>query len=90
VGAAARFEPVPLNHADIAFLQYTGGTTGISKGVILTHGNIVANVLQASAWCKPWLTGENHMVVTALPLYHIFALTANCLKFFHVGAKNLS
>ena len=88
-GAHASFIPVTLNHQDIAFLQYTGGTTGISKGAMLTHGNMVANVLQASAWISPLSLNESEIIVTALPLYHIFSLTANCLTFFKVGAKNI-
>lgn len=78
-----------LNHADIAFLQYTGGTTGIAKGAILTHGNMVANVLQASSWIAPLKMGAQDVLVTALPLYHIFSLTANCLTFIKLGAKNI-
>jgi long-chain acyl-CoA synthetase len=78
-----------LNHQDIALLQYTGGTTGIAKGAILTHGNMVANVLQATAWINPMSLGEQDIIVTALPLYHIFSLTANCLTFLKAGAKNI-
>ena len=78
-----------LNHDDIAFLQYTGGTTGISKGAILTHGNLLANILQATAWLSPLKLNENDIIVTALPLYHIFSLTANCLTFLSLGAKNI-
>jgi len=83
------FTPVPLGHDDIAFLQYTGGTTGISKGAMLTHGNICANVTQAHAWVKPMIRDGEEFIITALPLYHIFALTANCLTFLVVGARNL-
>lgn len=78
-----------LTHDDIAFLQYTGGTTGISKGAILTHGNMVANVLQAYHWILPIDIGQEDVIVTALPLYHIFSLTANCLTFIKAGAKNI-
>ncbi|MFV7770362.1 long-chain-fatty-acid--CoA ligase FadD [Shewanella marisflavi] len=74
---------------DIAFLQYTGGTTGVSKGAMLTHGNIVSNLLQADASYSPLLENGKEFVVTALPLYHIFALTVNCLLFLHKGANNL-
>ncbi|MCE9773416.1 long-chain-fatty-acid--CoA ligase FadD [Shewanella algae] len=74
---------------DIAFLQYTGGTTGVSKGAMLSHGNIVANVLQANGAYAPLLNDGKEFVVTALPLYHIFALTVNCLLFLHKGANNL-
>ena len=64
-----------VGHEDIAFLQYTGGTTGVSKGAVLTHGNMVANVLQASAWLGKGLEAGQEIVITALPLYHIFSLT---------------
>ncbi|MCG9756701.1 long-chain-fatty-acid--CoA ligase FadD [Shewanella insulae] len=74
---------------DIAFLQYTGGTTGVSKGAMLTHGNVVSNLLQADAAYSPLLANGKEFVVTALPLYHIFALTVNCLLFLHKGANNL-
>ena len=75
---------------DIAFLQYTGGTTGVSKAAILTHRNMVANVLQASAWIRPALdSSASRVVITALPLYHIFSLTANCLLFVRLGAENV-
>ncbi|MCL1041349.1 long-chain-fatty-acid--CoA ligase FadD [Shewanella marisflavi] len=74
---------------DVAFLQYTGGTTGVSKGAMLTHGNIVSNLLQADASYSPLLENGKEFVVTALPLYHIFALTVNCLLFLHKGANNL-
>ncbi|MCG9696833.1 long-chain-fatty-acid--CoA ligase FadD [Shewanella sp. Isolate11] len=74
---------------DIAFLQYTGGTTGVSKGAMLTHTNIVSNVLQADASYAPLLSEGKELVVTALPLYHIFALTVNCLLFIHKGSNNL-
>ena len=75
---------------DIAFLQYTGGTTGVSKGAVLTHRNMVANMLQVGAWFMPEL-GEvdDPAVITALPLYHIFALTTNMLVFMHVGGNNV-
>ena len=88
-GQSGDFVPVELNHQDIALLQYTGGTTGIAKGAMLTHGNMVANVMQASAWISPMSLGSDDIIVTALPLYHIFSLTANCLTFFNVGAKNI-
>ena len=88
-GTTGNFQPVALNHQDIALLQYTGGTTGVSKGAILTHGNMVANILQATAWISPLSLTEKDIIVTALPLYHIFSLTANCLTFFNAGAKNL-
>ncbi|MBS1191699.1 MAG: AMP-dependent synthetase and ligase [Rhodocyclaceae bacterium] len=82
-------QAVSLNHEDVAFLQYTGGTTGISKGAMLSHGNLIANVMQAHAWVGAALEEGRELVVTALPLYHIFALTANCLLFLMIGARNL-
>ena len=88
-GAAAQFTPVKVALEDIAFLQYTGGTTGLSKGAMLTHRNIIANATQAHVWVSSVVTMENEMVVTALPLYHIFALTANCFLFIKIGANNL-
>ena len=74
---------------DIAFLQYTGGTTGIAKGAVLTHHNMVANMLQAKAWIHDLINDTNEMVITALPLYHIFSLTANCLIFLEIGGFNI-
>jgi long-chain acyl-CoA synthetase len=89
-GLGLKLEAVPLGPEDIAFLQYTGGTTGVAKAATLTHRNMVANVLQASAWITPSLAaGEPQVVVTALPLYHIFALTTNCLAFLALGARNV-
>ncbi len=88
-GAAAELKAVAVTQEDLAFLQYTGGTTGVSKGAMLLHRNILANLAQAHAWIKPALGNEQHLVVTALPLYHIFALTANCFTFFKIGASNL-
>lgn len=74
---------------DIAFLQYTGGTTGISKGAILTHENIIANMQQISEWMKPKLRERQETMVTALPIYHIFALTVNVLAMLKIGARNI-
>jgi long-chain acyl-CoA synthetase len=89
-GRGAKLERVPLGHDDIAFLQYTGGTTGIAKGAMLLHRNIVANLLQARAWVKPFLAAESReIIITPLPLYHIFSLTANCLMFMTLGAENV-
>lgn len=81
--------PVALQLDDLAFLQYTGGTTGPAKGAELTHGNLVANLEQMSAWVGPQLDPGKEVVITALPLYHIFALVVNCLVFMKLGAKNL-
>ena len=74
---------------DLAFLQYTGGTTGVPKGAMLTHRNIVANVQQAVAWMSPRLREAAEIVVTPLPLYHVFSLTVNCLTFMSYGAENV-
>ena len=74
---------------DIAFLQYTGGTTGVPKGAVLTHGNICANIMQARAWIKNFLEPARETVITPLPLYHIFSLTANCFIFGSIGALNV-
>ncbi|ORT50364.1 long-chain fatty acid--CoA ligase [Vibrio sp. qd031] len=78
-----------MSGEDIAFLQYTGGTTGVAKGAVLTHRNMVANVMQAKAHYAPILRPGKELVVTALPLYHVFALTVNCLLFIEMGARNL-
>ena len=78
-----------MSGEDIAFLQYTGGTTGVAKGAILTHRNMVANVLQAKGAYGPVLQEGRELVVTALPLYHVFALTVNCLLFIEMGGRNL-
>ncbi len=78
------YEQVSVGHDDIAYLQYTGGTTGVSKGAMLTHGNMIANILQGRAWFKQ-VEIDNTTYVCALPLYHIFSLTANCLLFASIG-----
>jgi long-chain acyl-CoA synthetase len=112
-GRRLRLEPVELGRDDIAFLQYTGGTTGVAKGAVLTHGNIGANVVQAEAWIKPFLlrgaetgtepgtaagsvkrgpgraTPASEILITPIPLYHIFALTANCMLFLRLGWQNV-
>jgi len=88
-GKAQPYMRVELNQRDIAFLQYTGGTTGLSKGATLTHGNIVANLLQSRAWLSSMLREGEELIITALPLYHVFALVANCLVFMSLGAKNV-
>jgi len=77
-----------LNHDDYAFLQYTGGTTGVSKGAILTHGNMVANLQQVSEWIEPFVKKGEEYIITALPLYHIFSLLANCMFFMKMGGLN--
>ena len=88
-GSNSTFKPEQQTLDDIAFLQYTGGTTGVAKGAMLSHGNLVANMLQSTAWLGDMLKPGEEIVVTALPLYHIFALTANCLMFVNMGGKNL-
>ena len=89
-GLGLKLDPVALGPNDIAFLQYTGGTTGVAKGAVLTHRNMVANLLQSLAWIKPALqAGGGRTVITALPLYHIFALTCNCLAFLPLGTRNV-
>jgi long-chain acyl-CoA synthetase len=88
-GASACLDETAPSHSDIAFLQYTGGTTGRSKGAMLTHGGLVANMLQAGAWSRGVLEEGSETVVTALPMYHVFSLTANCLLFIKLGGMNL-
>ena len=95
-GARGRLTPVQVGPQDVAFLQYTGGTTGVSKGATLTHRNLVANVLQLEAWVQPALTDtsrgpvpEQLVYVCALPLYHVFALTVNMLGGIRLGALNV-
>ncbi|MEY4616625.1 MAG: hypothetical protein RJB66_1585 [Pseudomonadota bacterium] len=83
------FTPVTIKNTDIAFLQYTGGTTGVSKGAILTHRNMISNLLQAKAWLDPVIEDGKEVIITALPLYHIFSLTANCFTFSFVGGHNI-
>jgi long-chain acyl-CoA synthetase len=87
-GGALAYARPSLGAEDIAFLQYTGGTTGVSKGAVLTHGNVSANVEQARVWLSPQVNRGDELIVTALPLYHIFSLTANCLSYMTVGALN--
>jgi len=88
-GAKRAYHPVDVGPEDLAFLQYTGGTTGIPKGAMLTHRNMIANLEQAYAWIKPHVREGQEVIVTALPLYHIFALLANCMTFIKIGAKNV-
>src|SRR5690606_37374532 len=87
LGRNHELRAITITHDDIAFLQYTGGTTGVAKGAMLTHRNLVANMQQASAWVGGEVTPGKEVIVTALPLYHIFALTANGLVFMKFGAK---
>ncbi len=86
IGKQRKFQPTDINQKDIAFIQYTAGTTGVAKGVLLSHGNIVANIQQTSAWIGPYIEEGKEVIITPLPLYHIFSLTANCLLFMKIGA----
>ena len=88
-GDSSNFKHVSLAHSDLAFLQYTGGTTGVSKGAELSHGNIVANMLQALEWIRSSVKPGQEIILTPLPLYHIFSLTANLLTFTYLGALNV-
>lgn len=87
-GSKHKLVPVASDHDDLAFLQYTGGTTGVAKGAMLTNRNMIANMQQASAWIKGTIEEGEEIIITALPLYHIFSLTANCLTFMKFGALN--
>ncbi|MES2076390.1 MAG: long-chain-fatty-acid--CoA ligase [Pseudomonadota bacterium] len=88
-GAALTLKPVKLGHDDIAFLQYTGGTTGVSKGAVLLHRNIIANVLQNEAWLQMETQQEQLVFVCALPLYHIYSLTISAFMGMRLGGMNL-
>lgn len=88
-GASAKFEPVELSLADLAFLQYTGGTTGIAKGAMLTHGNICANALQARVWVLTGMEEGKEVALGPLPFYHIFALTIDVILFFVLGGRTV-
>ena len=87
-GRGQVLEPPPLDHGDTAFLQYTGGTTGVAKGAVLTHGNMVANVQQMSAWMAPSLQDGKEVFVCPLPMYHVYALMS-CLVFLKFGAQTV-
>lgn len=89
LGAESDFNPVQTGHEDVAFLQYTGGTTGVAKGAVLTHKNIISNMLQIAAWMRPKLVEGQEVSINALPLYHIFSLTLNCLSIMHYGGTNI-
>jgi long-chain acyl-CoA synthetase len=89
LGAAAGFRRVAVAPADVAFLQYTGGTTGVAKGAVLTHRNLVANLTQVAAFWRHLIEPGREIVITPLPLYHVFCMTCNCLVFMHHGALNV-
>ena len=88
-GKGQQIPATQIGPEDIAFLQYTGGTTGVSKGAMLTHRNMIANMLQVKHWFGPNVKEGEEIIITALPLYHIFALTCNCLVFINVGGLNV-
>lgn len=88
-GAKHKFQPVTTGPEDLAFLQYTGGTTGVSKGAMLTNRNVVSNMSQIRAWMKPVLKEGQEIVITPLPLYHIFSLVVNCMAFMSYGGQNV-
>jgi long-chain acyl-CoA synthetase len=89
IGSQKAFQKVRVSLEETAFLQYTGGTTGVSKGAVLTHKNIISNMMQISAWMKPQLKVGEEIALTPLPMYHIFSLTVNCLAFMKYGSKNI-
>jgi len=88
-GGKFNYSQVSIESKDIAFLQYTGGTTGVSKGAMLSHKNVISNVIQVSSWMDIMLEEKKEIVITALPLYHIFALVCNALVMFKYGARNI-
>nr|WP_157123188.1 AMP-binding protein [Pandoraea vervacti] len=88
-GATRKVAPVPMAREDLAFLQYTGGTTGVAKGAMLSHGNVLANLLQTEAWAADQLDGDIEVNLSLLPMYHILSLTVNCLVFMSLGGRNI-
>jgi long-chain acyl-CoA synthetase len=88
-GRKHSFDAVKGDIEDIAFLQYTGGTTGVAKGAMLTHRNILANMLQTFEWLQPALVRGEEIILTPLPLYHVFSLTVNCMTLMAYGAQNI-
>lgn len=88
-GKQLQYTRPEIKGEDIAYLQYTGGTTGVSKGAMLTHRNLISNMEQISEWMIPKLNEREELVITALPLYHIFALTVNCWAMLKIGARNI-
>ena len=89
IGKSLPDPDVSIGRDDLAFLQYTGGTTGVAKGAMLSHANMLANMQQSAAWLGGLVRGGKEVVITALPLYHVFALTANCLVFVKFGGRNI-
>lgn len=89
IGSQRAYNEVKMTMDDLAFLQYTGGTTGVSKGAMLTHQNIIANMLQIVSWMKGLLKPGEEVIITALPLYHIFSLTVNSMTFMYFGGHNI-
>ncbi|MEZ0391010.1 MAG: AMP-binding protein [Pseudobdellovibrionaceae bacterium] len=89
IGSQRPYKEVATSSSETAFLQYTGGTTGVSKGAVLTHKNVISNMLQILAWMSPLLEEGKEVIITALPLYHIFSLTVNCLAFMTYGGHNI-
>jgi long-chain acyl-CoA synthetase len=89
-GKGLELRRIAIGHEEVAFLQYTGGTTGVSKGAVLSHRNILANLEQSAAWLRPWVKEDQpQAIITALPLYHIMSLTANCLLMMKAGGCNI-
>ncbi|MGH0003310.1 AMP-binding protein [Pseudovibrio ascidiaceicola] len=88
-GEQLEFTPPQINPSDLIYLQYTGGTTGLSKGAALSHGNLVANIAQFDAATDGFMRAGQEVVITALPLYHIFALMVNCVSFYWLGSRNV-
>ena len=86
---SVKSRPIYPKNTDTAFLQYTGGTTGVSKGAVLTHRNVIANMLQMKSWMGDTLKEGEEVIITPLPMYHIFSLTVNCLAFIALGGKNV-
>jgi len=89
IGKSRQLEDVEVNREDIAFLQYTGGTTGIPKGAVIKHKNILAQIEQIQGWMGEVIREREEVIVTPLPLYHIFSLTVNCFSFFTKGTRNI-
>jgi long-chain acyl-CoA synthetase len=87
--ARSAFKPETMSGSDLACLQYTGGTTGRAKGAMLSHGNLVANVRQVNTWFGSVVEEAKEIIITALPLYHVYALTCNCLCYLRLGAHNI-